>query len=114
LLVLAVAEGRPRRPRRDPVGLSVITQLAHAVAWLWRELHGQPHGPWHPCQQCGRPILEPSRAAYCSHACRSYARLERDAEALDPHVAERARRRLRARRLRGLANANPDWKEVPF
>jgi hypothetical protein len=31
----------------------------------------------HPCNQCGSPIGAPSRAAYCSPACRKYASLER-------------------------------------
>lgn len=31
----------------------------------------------HPCLQCGAPIGHPSRAVYCSPACRKYAALER-------------------------------------
>jgi hypothetical protein len=32
----------------------------------------------HPCGQCGRPIGAPSRAEFCSPACRRYARFERE------------------------------------
>lgn len=35
------------------------------------------HGSTHPCGQCGVPIGAPSRAVYCSPACRRYAQLER-------------------------------------
>jgi hypothetical protein len=40
--------------------------------------------------------------------------LERDAQANDPRIAERAQRRLRAVRLRELADQNDDWDQVPF
>jgi hypothetical protein len=73
-----------------------------------------PQSKWHPCAQCGTPIEEPSRAAYCSHACRTYARLERAALDHDPPIAARAERRLRNLRLRELADTDPRLEEVPF
>jgi hypothetical protein len=118
LLVIALVEShqtaRDKRHRDQPAGLTAFITLLMAVRWLWQELHGLPHGPWRPCAQCGRPIEEPSRAAYCSHACRSWARLEREALDNDPRIAERAARRLRNRRLRDLADNDPDLNEVPF
>jgi hypothetical protein len=91
-----------------------LAQLLRALRWVWCELTDTPHGPWHPCAQCGVPIGDRSRAAYCSHVCRRYARLERDAQANDPRIADRAERRLRAIRLQKLADQNPDWTDVPF
>jgi hypothetical protein len=115
LLTLAILEGVAQKGRRrTPVALTLAAGLACAVAWLWRELHHQPHGRWHACAQCGQPIEEPSRAAYCSHDCRSYARLVRDARAADSRIADRAHRRLKTLRLRAVADANPEWDEVPF
>lgn len=116
LLLLAAVEWKTAKPRqhRRLLGLAVANQLWRLLAWLWRELAGAPHRPWHPCAQCGRPIEAPSRAAYCSHACRGYARLERDAQADDPRIAGRAERRLRAIRLQQLAEREPAWVEVPF
>lgn len=100
--------------RREPLALSSFRVGVRALLWLTRELTGAPHGPWHLCAQCARPILDTSRAAYCSHACRTYARLERDAELNDPRMAERAQRRLNAIRQRRLADENPAWTEIPF
>jgi hypothetical protein len=115
LLALAILERVAHKRRcKTSVALTIVARLARAVTWLWRELHDQPHGRWHPCTQCGKPIEEPSRAAYCSHTCRSYARLERDAQAHDPRIADRAQRRLRAIRLREIADRNSTWDEVPF
>jgi hypothetical protein len=114
LLVVSAIEWKQARKGQRLLALMLITQLIKAVVWLWLELHDAPHGRWHPCAQCGRPIEAPSRAAYCSPACRRYARLERDAAAADPRVAEAAERRLRALRLRRLADERPEWKEVPF
>jgi hypothetical protein len=91
--------------------LSMLLRTAHV---LWCKLRDIPRGKWHPCAKCGRPIEEPSRAAYCSHACRAYARLERDALDNDPRIAARAERRLRNHRLRELADADPELQEVPF
>jgi hypothetical protein len=117
LLVLALIEWKlePRK-RRKPrlIGLLIINQLLLATHWLWCELHDLPRRPWHPCAQCGKPIEVPSRASYCSHACRTYARLERDALDHDPRIAERAQRRLRNLRLRRLADDDPRLDEVPF
>jgi hypothetical protein len=103
---------KPHR-RRRLTGWAAAGLIWRAMVWLWLELAEAPHGPWHPCAQCGRPIERPSRAAYCSHSCRQYARLERDAQA-DGRVADRARRRLRAIELRRQAVEQAGWVEVPF
>src|SRR5262249_28056198 len=79
LFAIAVVEWRSGSTRKRLFTFAFIAMLVGTIRWLWIELHRAPHRPWHPCAQCGRPIVEPSRAAYCSHACRSYARLERDA-----------------------------------
>jgi hypothetical protein len=115
LVALAFAESMAQKGlRRTFVGLVLAAALVRTVVWLWRELRDEPHRRWYPCAQCGRPIEEPSRAAYCSHSCRSYARLERDAQANDPRVADRAQRRLRAIDLRRRAGEDRGWDEVPF
>jgi hypothetical protein len=123
LLVIALIEShqadRSRqaskgRRRQQPAGLIAFLTLVTAVRWLWDELHDAPHRPWHPCAVCHRPIEEPSRAAYCSHECRTIARLERDALDNDPRIASRAERRLRNKRLRDLADQDADLEEVPF
>jgi hypothetical protein len=114
LLALATWEWKIGKRRRRLVGIALVTLIARAIRWLWQELRGSPHGRWHACAQCGYPIEEPSRAAYCSHACRCYARLERDALDTDPRIAERAERRLRALRLRAIADGDPALVEVPF
>ncbi len=117
LFVLAAAEwklaaGRRRKPAL--LGLAGAALLWRAVVWLWLELREAPHRPWHPCAQCGRPVEQPSRAAYCSHECRRWARLERQAAAVDPVAAAGAERQLRSLRLRRLADGRPEWQEVPF
>jgi hypothetical protein len=117
LLAIACVErgySRDRRRKQRSFGVQAIVVLAGTARWIWRELHGIPHRPWHPCAQCGRPIEEPSRAAYCSHPCRIFARLERDALDHDPRIAAPAERRLRNLRLLELADTNPDLVEVPF
>lgn len=118
LLALAIVESRQTHGRRLPrnrlCGLIALSFLANSVRWLWNELQGAPQRPWHPCAQCGRPIEAPSRAAYCSHECRTYARLQREALDSDPLIAERAARRLRNKRLRDLADNDPHLDEVPF
>jgi hypothetical protein len=112
LLALAAVEWKLSGRRKRLLGLALASLLLHAVVWLWRNLRGVPHGRWHPCAQCGAPIEEPSRAWYCSPGCRRYARLERDADAFDPEIAQRARERLR--RLRHLADTDPALVEIPF
>jgi hypothetical protein len=116
LALLAAVEwklaAKPHRGGRL-IGWATAGLLWRALVWLWLELAEAPHGPWHPCAQCGRPIERPSRAAYCSHSCRQYALLERDAQA-DGRVADRARRRVRAIELRRLTDERPEWVEVPF
>ena len=117
LLALAALESQQdhhRRGRNRLCGLIVLSALIKAVRWFWFELNQIPHHRWHACAQCGRPIEEPSRAAYCSHTCRSYARLEREALDNDPRMTARAERRLRNLRLRQLADADPQLEEVPF
>jgi hypothetical protein len=100
--------------RNALMGVLVLTVLLRTAHVLWCDLRHMPRGQWHPCAQCGHPIEQPSRAAYCSHACRTYARLERDALDHDPRIATRAERRLRNLRLRELADTNPQLQEVPF
>jgi hypothetical protein len=114
LLTAAAVEWKHGRRRSRLLSLALILALARAVAWLSRELRNLPHGRWHPCGQCGAPIQAPSRAAYCSHPCRTYARLERNALDNDPRIAARAQRRLHNLRLRELADSDPQLEEVPF
>jgi hypothetical protein len=114
LLTTAAVEWKHGRRRSCLLSLALILVLARAIGWLSRELRGLPHGRWHLCGQCGAPIEAPSRAAFCSHACRTYARLERDAVDNDPRIAARAGRRLRNLRLRELAEADPQLEKVPF
>jgi hypothetical protein len=47
------------------------------VRACFREALGRRADNGHPCGQCGAPIEPPSRAEYCSPACRRYARLAR-------------------------------------
>jgi hypothetical protein len=114
LLLVAAVEWKQARGRRSPrlLGLAVLATLLRAVVWLWRELRGVPHGAWHPCVVCGAPIEAPSRAWYCSPGCRRHARLEREAQAFDPDVAERAAEQLR--RLHRPPAHDPALAEIPF
>jgi predicted nucleic acid-binding Zn ribbon protein len=109
LLALAAVEWRQRHRRL--LGLAVLGLLARAVVWLWQELRGLPHGRWHSCVQCGTPIEEPSRAEYCSPACRRVAQLERERGSSDAWIAERAEARLHA--LARTAT-DPALAEIPF
>jgi hypothetical protein len=111
--LLAVAAVEWKYTRRNRVlSLALLGLLFGATLWLWQELRNVPHGPWHPCAQCGAPIEVPSRAWYCSPACRRYAWLERDARSPDPWLAERAETRLRV--LARSASADPSLSEIPF
>jgi hypothetical protein len=112
LLALAVVEWKYSHRRRRLLALAMLAALARAALWLWRDLRGAPHGRWHPCASCGGPIEAPSRARYCSPGCRRRARLESDARAFDPWIAERARTRLDA--LAQTSPANPELSEIPF
>jgi hypothetical protein len=112
LLVGAMFEWKYSRRRTRLLSVAVAGLLARAVVWLWQELRGLPHGRWHPCMQCGTPIEAPSRASYCSPACRRYARLERDARSPDPWLAERSAARLRV--LSRIAAAGPASSDIPF
>jgi hypothetical protein len=103
-----------RHKRHSLVSVLLLTMLLRTAHLLWCKLRDIPRGKWHPCAQCGHPIEEPSRAAYCSHVCRTYARLERDTLDRDPRIATRAERRLRNLRLRQLADTDPQLQEVPF
>ncbi len=114
LLAMAGIEWKRSRRRGRMLSVLLLVLLARGARWLWLETRGIPHKAWHPCAQCGAPIEAPSRAAYCSHACRNYTRLERDALDTDPRIAERAERRLRNLRLRQLADTYQEWEEVPF
>ena len=111
LLTLAGLEWKHGR-RRRLLGFALVALLGRAVLWLWRDLRNLPHADWHPCAQCGAPIEAPSRAWYCSPACRRYGRLERDAHAFDPWVAESAQARLRA--LARATAVDPALAEIPF
>ena len=110
LFALALIESRSSVRRRG-VALAALRLLAGALAWAWRQLRGLPRPGWHPCAHCGSPIEPPSRACYCSPACGRNARLQRDLQAFDPRVAERAQRRLR---LREEADLDPELLEIPF
>jgi hypothetical protein len=112
LLIGAVVEWKYGRRRTRLLSVAVAGLLSRPVVWLWQELRGLPHGQWHPCAQCGVPIEAPSRAWYCSPACRRYARLERDARSPDPWVAERSAARLRA--LSRISAADPASSDIPF
>ena len=116
LLFAAAVERKTgnRHKHRRLLGLAVAVQWWRLAVWLCRERAGVPHGPWHACAQCGRPLEEPSRAAYCGQACRRYAQLERDAAAADPAIAAGATQRLRVIQFRQLAEGRPEWAEVPF
>ncbi len=112
LLGVAAIEWKySRRPKRL-LSLAVLALLFRTVVWLWQELRNLPHGEWHPCAQCGALIEAPSRAWYCSPACRGYARLERDAPSPDPWLAERAERRLRL--VWSAGAGDPESSEIPF
>ena len=111
LLAVAVVEKRTTSTRKNLAVLALVGFLARTAAWLWRDLRGLPHGAWHPCAQCGKPVEEPSRASYCSPECRRYARLERDARGFDPLSADRAARRLR--HLRDEVRVDPLLSEIP-
>jgi hypothetical protein len=88
-VALAAFARLPGRHRRRGTAFALVEAtiaLIAAVYGLHRQ--GKRFGPsWHPCAQCGAPIDRPSRAAYCSAACRRYARLRREA-AEDPELAE--------------------------
>lgn len=112
LLVFTAVEWRHSRRHSRLLSLTLLGLLARAAVWLWQELRNLPHSEWHPCAQCGAPIEAPSRAWYCSPACRRYARLERDARSPDPWLAERSTARLRTLSL--VAAADPESSEIPF
>lgn len=112
LLVLAAIEWKYSRRQNRVLSLALLGLQLRGVAWLWHELRGLPHGEWHPCAQCGCPIEEPSKAWYCSPACRRYARLEAEVRSPDPWVAERAETRLRL--VWNSSVADPETSEIPF
>jgi hypothetical protein len=99
LLVVAILQ--ERRPRRRSRPLRVLRNFWDAAAWSWRQLLRLPGSGWHPCEQCGFPIEPPSRARFCSAACRRYGRLRRLAASGDEQAA------ARYDRLRRLADLDP-------
>jgi len=105
LLIIAALQ-EPSRRRSLPLG--VLRNLWDAVAWSWRQLHRMPRPGWRPCEQCGFPIEPPSRARFCSPACRRYGRLPRLAAGGDERAA------ARHDRLRRLADLDPALTEIPF
>jgi hypothetical protein len=111
LLAFALAERHQTRRRRNLFGLIILSALALAVAWLWREGRRhplEPRGGWRPCEQCGALVAAPSRARFCSSFCRRIARLEARAGWGDQRAVSR---------LAWLAREDrhdPAWGEVPF
>jgi hypothetical protein len=80
LVLVSRLRGGSRRRRRGTGVAELAIALVAARYSLRRQ--GRGFGPsWHPCEQCGHPIDRPSRARYCSEACRRYARLRRAAAA---------------------------------
>jgi hypothetical protein len=110
-LLLAVSALEWKRGHRRVLGLALLSLLTTAIVWLWRGLHGLPREPWHSCVQCGAPIEEPSRAEYCSPACRHVARLERERSSPDPWIAACAETRLR---ILARATTDPAPDGIPF
>jgi len=109
--ILLVVAARHGGPRRRNTALNLLHFSWSRIAWLWQELRRtqhEPRGPWHPCQQCGYPISNRSRARYCSTGCRTLARLHAHAAQGD----ERARTRLAW--LTREDTHDPAWGEVPF
>jgi hypothetical protein len=106
--LLTIAALQERRPRRRSLPLSVLQHVWDAVVWSWRQLHRQPRPGWHPCEQCGFPIEPPSRARFCSAACRRYGRLRRLAAGGDERAA------AGYERLRRRADLDPALTEIPF
>jgi hypothetical protein len=111
LLAVALLEHHRSGRRKRLFGLILLTALAAAIAWLWRELRRhplEPRGPWHPCRLCGFPIADRSRARYCSGRCRSRARLLQRAE-----FDHRAAARL-ARLEQPASSYDPATTDIPF
>jgi hypothetical protein len=83
--VSALLSRRRGGRRRSPgLGLAVFGLIG---AYLGLRRQERNWGPsWHPCEQCGQPIERPSRAHYCSQACRRYARIRREAAAIAEEV----------------------------
>jgi hypothetical protein len=108
LLLLGAIEWKQSRRQKRLFTLAMLGLLARVAGWLWRDLQGVPHGKWHPCAQCGAPIEAPSRAWFCSPACRRHARLERYAAGGD----ERAKVQLK--RLTRTDACDPELAEVSF
>lgn len=80
----AVAAGiRPprRRGSRTMIALALESTLALVLSAFGLRRRGGRIGPsWHPCENCGAPIEKPSRAAYCSQACRRDANIRARAQ----------------------------------
>lgn len=74
----------PRRGRRSHVGAASVALVEGAVAiglaaFGLRRQGRRVTPAWHPCENCGAPIDLPSRAAYCSQACRRDANIRQRA-----------------------------------
>jgi hypothetical protein len=78
LLTVAAIEWKQTGRQQRLLSIALLLLLIRAISWLWRELRRIPHAGWHPCGQCGVPIAAPSRAEYCSPACRRDARFTRE------------------------------------
>ena len=75
LAVVAMAFAGPRRSGRSR--LRRPEEIVASALGIVNVLFGRPQRGWHPCLQCGVPIEPPSRAEFCSPACRRYDRLRR-------------------------------------
>jgi hypothetical protein len=97
-----------KQGRRRTASARILRLQLRAIAWTWRKLRGIAARGWRPCEQCGYPIEPPSRARFCSAACRRYARLDRLTAAGDERAA------ARAAWLRRSADLDPTLSEIPF
>ena len=83
LLARMYLPARRRRPGKGVAIALVESTFALALsAFGLTRTRGRIGPAWHPCENCGAPIDLPSRAAYCSQACRRDANI-RSRAALD-------------------------------
>ena len=69
LAFVAIEWKYSRRPSRLlSLALLGFARAGHRL--VLAGVRGAPARPWHPCAQCGAPIEAPSRAWFCSPACR--------------------------------------------
>lgn len=81
----AVAAGiktsRRSASRKGLIAVAFESTLALLLSAFGLARQGRRIGPsWHPCENCGAPIEKPSRAAYCSQACRRDANIRARAQ----------------------------------